>query len=121
MVDVVFLLLIYFLLTTTYSVPESTLSPSLQAVAQAGGEPSDFEPQIVRVVEGPNGLPVFRVGSRTFNDRAALTDLLKQLPMDGGVFVRSDSLLPFGALAEALQACNDAGFVGVTYLPGGGQ
>lgn len=119
MVDVVFLLLIYFLLTTTQSVPESTLSPALQAVAESGSEPRDLEPQVVRVELGASGEAVFVVGSRSMSTRAELTLVLERLPKEGGVFVRADGGLPFGPLAEALQACTDAGFIGVTYLPGG--
>ena len=40
------------------------------------------------------------------------------MPKEGGIFVRSSPGLQFAPIAEALQACEDAGFVGVTYVPG---
>lgn len=121
MVDVVFLLLIYFLLTSTVSIPESTLSPALQAITVSGGAPSDLEPQVITVEAGADGLPVYRVGARAVRTRAELTLILDLLPKEAGVFVRAAPDAPVDALAQALQACEDSGFIGVTYVPGGAR
>ena len=50
-------------------------------------------------------------------NKLELTQDLRQLPKDGGVFVRPSNEVPVSATAAALQACRDAGFDMVTYVP----
>ena len=51
MIDVTFLLLIYFMVTTVLVDKEDHLSPTLQTQRDAAtGEASDFQPQIVEVL-----------------------------------------------------------------------
>ena len=51
MIDVVFLLLAYFLITTVVTQREDRLTPNLQLERDAsGGETQDFEPQVVEVL-----------------------------------------------------------------------
>lgn len=121
LVDVVFLLLIYFLLTTTNAIPESALSPALQAITVSGGTPSDLEPQVIEIERLPSGETVYRIGSRSVSTHEALLEILRVLPKEAGVFVRATPEVRVDALAAALQACNDAGFTGVTYVPGAGR
>lgn len=115
MIDVIFLLLIFFMVTTTFSQPEAHLTPGLQQ-QRASGRASDFEPQIVDVLR-ENGVDVFRLGSRTFSAKAPLTEALRDLPKAPGVFVRVANNTDVGAAAAALQACRDAGFDRVSYVP----
>jgi biopolymer transport protein ExbD len=117
MVDVIFLLLIFFLLTTSYTPPEARLTPALQAQRVSGGRAADLEPQIV-LAELINGAPAYRVGERVLRDQTALQQLLASLPKEAGVFVRADDALPVRWPAAALQAAYDAGFTKVTYVPG---
>lgn len=117
MVDVIFLLLIFFLLTTSHAPPESRLTPALQAERVSGGRAADLEPQIV-LVESINGSPGFRIGERVIRDQDTLSDLLAGLPKEAGVFVRGAGELELRWGAAALQAAYDAGFSKVTYVPG---
>lgn len=117
MIDVIFLLLIFFMATTTLAPPESRLSPALAAERRDAGA-ADFVPQIVHV-RLLDGVAVFQFGSRTLRDKAALTALLRTLPKEQGVFVRVDDDAPVAAAAAAIQACRDAGFDRVTYVPQG--
>lgn len=115
MIDVVFLLLIYFMVTATW-VRERELPSTLDAVREGSGSVADLTPQIVEV-EMREGAPAFRMGARVLRQRAALTELLTALPKEGGVFVRGSGEVPWGAVAEALQAAHDAGFDRRTYVP----
>ncbi len=115
LIDVVFLLLIYFMLTLSFSVRESDLGSALQT-ERRGGTSTDLQPQIVHV-EMLDGRAVFRVAEQVFTTRGELTALLEKLPKERGVFVRVSNLPPVGAAAAALQACKDAGFRKVTYVP----
>ncbi len=116
MIDIIFLLLIYFILSTTYEPPESQLTPGLQTQRDASGRSSELTPQVVDVLE-IDGTPSFRLGARVMTSQSDLTDLLEQLPKDVGVIVRGAGNVPVHAATDALQAARDAGFVKVTYVP----
>lgn len=116
LIDVIFLLLIYFFLSTTYRPPESRLSPALQAERVEGGSRADFTPQIVDVGLF-EGRPGFQIGRQRVFDGASLTRLLERLPKEGGVFVRGGNDVEARWAIEALQAATDAGFLKVTYVP----
>lgn len=115
MIDVIFLLLIFFMATTTFSQPEAHLTPGLKE-QRATGRASDLEPQIVDVVRD-GGRDVFRLGVRTLPDKASLVAALRDLPREPGVFVRVSDDVRVESAAAAVQACRDAGFEKVSYVP----
>ena len=115
-IDVVFLLLIFFLVTATFQREEGRLSSAREAERASGGSGADLVPQIIDVRADDTG-PVFQIGERTMRDRPALEALLRPLPKDPGVFVRVYGSAPVHAVASALQACRDAGFVRISYVP----
>lgn len=88
----------------------------MQQDRKGAGKAADLAPQIVNV-ELVNGLPVFRIGTRALNSKSDLTEFLKTLPHEAGVFVRGSNLAPVHAIAAVLQATKDAGFTKVTYVP----
>lgn len=117
MIDVVFMLLMYFLLSTTLANPESDLATALRAQEQAGtSSASDFQPQVVEVVMD-SGRVLYRMGARELRTTQALGDLLRPLPKDPGVFVKVAGDVPVGDAAACIQACKDAGFIRVSYVP----
>lgn len=116
MIDIVFLLLIYFMVTSTLTPSESDLASALASERQEGGAAADFEPQIV-TVDALDGGAVFRIGDRTVTDQRELTVLLQALPKEGGVFIRGLDRAPIWAIAAAKQAAVDAGFTKRTYVP----
>lgn len=117
MIDIVFLLLIYFIVTATIRPPEDRLSTALQSAQQTGGAPSnDFRPQIVEVLT-VNGAPAYRLGARVMNDRAALLEALTPLPKDAGLFIKVHDGVPVGFAVVAVQTGKDVGFKQVTYVP----
>lgn len=118
LIDVIFLLLIFFMVTSSMSVPEAQLASALQVDRTAAGRASDLQPQIVHV-EMRDGRAAFRLGERVFFDKRELTSLLSALPKEGGVFVRVSDAVPVEAAAAALQASKDAGFSRVSYVPAG--
>ena len=117
MIDVIFLLLIYFVVSSTYTPPESELTPALRTERDAAGRSSDLTPQVVEVSR-EGAAVVYRVGAQRVTGRAELIALLRTLPRAPGVVVRgSDGATTEGAFG-AIQACRDAGFDKVTYVPG---
>ncbi len=116
MVDMIFLLLIYFLASTSYAPPESHLAPALMAQQIAGGRAADLQPQVVEVAPVA-GEPAFRIGEHVLRSSDALREVLESLPKDGGVFIKGSGNVATQWAIEAIQAARDAGFVKVTYVP----
>lgn len=116
MIDVVFLLLIFFITTSSLIETERELDAGILA-KKAANQPADLMPPIVDVVRGRDGF-VYRVGSREFTSQAELTNLLSQFDNKlESVFVRVSDDAPFGMAAAAIQAFKDAHFVHVVYRP----
>ena len=116
LIDVVFLLLIYFMVTSNLTRPEADLPSALKSDRQ-GGAAADLTPQIIWVERGADGRVAYRLGARLLFDKASLTAVLRELPREAGVFVRGRPDVPWEAVAGALQACEDARFEKVTYVP----
>ena len=116
MIDIIFLLLLYFILTTTHEPPESQLVPALQVQRDASGRSSQLTPQIVdvRLVDRA---PAFQIGANVVHTRFELTDILRRLPKEQGVIIRGDDRVTTRWAAAALQSARDAGFGKVTYVP----
>lgn len=117
MIDCTFLLLAYFLITTAVSRPENRLSSNLRIdqTAEAGAN-RDWQPQIVEVVAVEAGMR-YRLGTQVFEDKPSLTEALRPLRKESGLFVRVHDGVSVGFATAALQAGHDAGFNQVTYVP----
>lgn len=115
MIDVTFLLLAYFVITSGSGVNESKLSPNLR-VQQGSEVQDDLEPQVLEVLR-VDGVPVFRLGSVDLATRAELVAALDPLPREKGLFVRVHAGVEVAAAAAAIQCARDAGFEAVTYVP----
>ena len=118
MIDVVFLLLIFFMTTTSMVKTERELDSGIQVQKQSvRGKASDWEPAIVEIVANGGGF-VFRVGGREAASAAELTEILRLFPNKAdGAFVRVPDAAPFDLPAAAIQACKNAGFTAVSYVP----
>ena len=113
MIDVFFLLLVYFIVSTTLAIPEDELSAALRQQNEESA--SDLQPQLVEVL-AQGGSVVFKVGGQQLVSQEDLRELLTQLPKEAGVFLRVDDAAPVWAAAAALQACHDAGYEKLTYV-----
>ena len=116
MIDVTFLLLIYFILTTVFSPPEDQLTPALKVEQGSASEETDLEPQIVSVTS-IGSQQVYQIGDQTIPDRSQLAMILVRLPNDPGIIIRVDDAVTVGFAIAAVQEARDAGFERVTYVP----
>jgi len=115
MIDVVFLLLVYFLVTANFAQQERDLSSAVQA--EGGGvRVSELQPQIVEIILS-NGAVEFRIASRSVRSQESLSELLRSLPKEPGVAIRARRDVPISAVAAAMQASQDAGFTRRSYVP----
>ncbi len=118
LIDIVFLLIIFFLVTARFTSSEAELAAALQTQRQSGGKAADLQPQVVTVSVGPDGRVLYVIGERATHDKVSLTNILRELPKEGGAFLRVSDDAPVGAAAAAWQACKDAGFQNVSYVSG---
>ncbi len=117
LIDVVLFLLLYFMIAGTMAGEESLLASSLRTDKPGKGHGSDLQSQILFVEPG-GATARFRLGDRSVQDKAGLAVLLKQLPKDSGIIVKVAPQVRVESAASALQACKDAGFQKVSYVPG---
>ncbi len=117
MIDCVFLLLIFFMVTSSFNRTERELDTGLAAEARTVKAAGDLAPIVVEVIRGDGGF-VFKVGGRQLASREELTDVLRKIENKlDGAFVRADDDAPFLMASGAIQACKDAGFLKTTYAP----
>src|SRR5688572_23249135 len=117
MIDVVFLLLIYFLVTSSMIEEERELDSGIKVERASGQSARDLGPAIVDIV--PDGSEyVYRLGGRKITSAGELQSVLSQFENKlDGAFVRVDDGAPFDMAATAIQACKDARFLSVSYVP----
>ena len=117
LIDVTFLLLIYFMVSMVIAKPEDRLNPTIRTQdASASGSEADFQPQIVEVIL-VSGIPTYRLGQHDLATPQMLLEKLRGLPTDLGVFIRGGDGVSVGFTMAAIQAARDAGFEQVTYVP----
>ncbi len=119
MIDCVFLLLIFFMVTSSFNATERELDTGITKEEAAAQQASDLAPIIVEVVKSASGF-VFQVGGRQLATREELTDVLRQFDNKlDGAYVRAADDVPFLLASGAIQACKDAGFLKTVYAPQG--
>ena len=124
MIDVVFLLLIYFLLTLVFLDPEQSLLSQLPNIGQrqALAPMRDFEPVRIHLLPAPGRTPAVRIAvdGTTVEDYAQLEAELKRRRAiaDLPVIIQGADELAFDYLVRALDACHRAELFNVAFSAG---
>ena len=116
MIDVTFLLLVYFIVTTVFTTPEDLLTPALKVEDGASLMQQDLEPQIVQI-ELIDQIPAYTIGGHVCRDRMELAKVLLDLPTEPGLIIKVGSDVPIGFAVAAIQIARDSNFEKVTYVP----
>jgi biopolymer transport protein ExbD len=118
MIDVVFLLLIFFLVTTTFVRPERQLLSAIQSnEREAVKKQSLLDPALVDVQKLGTDV-VYKLGAITTDDIEEIRKVLQGFDNKSeGAFVRVSDNVPFEYAARAIGACRSSGFASVAYLP----
>lgn len=120
MIDVVFLLLIFFMTTSSFSPTEREIDTGIRTVKATAAQMAtqDLQPTIIEVVPGAGGDFVYRLGAREIASQTELTEQLRLLEnQTAGAFVRCVDDAPFDMAVAAIQSCKSARFLNVTYVP----
>ena len=118
MIDVVFLLLIFFLVTTTFIKPEKQLLSNIVVEqTDAGIQISDLEPAVIDIFRVGNTV-FFQMGGIKTSDPSKLDQILSSFPnKNEGGFVRVGKDVPFERAAQIIGMLKSNGFENVSYLP----
>ncbi|MFT4703612.1 MAG: biopolymer transport protein ExbD [Bradymonadia bacterium] len=114
LIDVVFLLLIFFLVTATTATADQSVIP-VDLPSGPSGEQSGEDEQVTLTVEGVGRFVLQRGGNAELIEgdledvRAALERIHAELP-DRAVFLRGDRNVPYGVVMEALDVARTIGF-----------
>jgi biopolymer transport protein ExbD len=119
MIDCVFLLLIFFIVTSSFHKTERELDPAIKVQKTSLSSASaDLAPAIVEIVRNAAGTYIYKVGGREMTSTAELTEVLRQFDNKiDGAFIRVEDDAPFQMAADAIQASKNARFSLVFYVP----
>ncbi len=120
MIDVVFLLLIFFMTTSSFSPTEREIDTGIRTVRASAEQMAkeDLQPVMVDIVPSGSGGFAYRLGARDIATQAELTEQLKLLEnQTAGAFIRAVDEAPFDMAVAAIQSCKSARFLNVTYVP----
>ncbi len=120
MIDVVFLLLIFFLTTTSFVQPEQDLDTAISTRdSSADDARTELEPAVVTLARN-EGQTLIRFGAVTTTDLSRIAEMLNGFSNKApGAFVEVGEGVPFGDAARAMSVCRAAGFQPVTWLAPG--
>ena len=123
MIDVIFLLLIFFMSTLAFNPPEGVLNSQLaEAGLTPAAEPPDFEPILIRLVAiGESGGP----GITIFCDELEMAGLValrghlmtRREIADVPVVIQAVGTVPFGSMAAVLDICHAVDLRQVAFSP----
>jgi biopolymer transport protein ExbD len=123
MIDVVFLLLIFFVCTSTVNQLEGRLPSHLSQLGPGTGPAAaDFPPHVIRVQRVPDGV-VMQLGETRCTTRERLVEELRKIRTSDEVpvLIKGQGTVPFGDMVAALDACYQAGFQRVAFSTQGGE
>lgn len=128
MIDVVFLLLIFFICTANFQPIEQTLPTSLVlSGSQNVDAPVEQEPELEEIIlrsETSDGTTGWQVNGQPAASTQRLLEILRSLAtIDPGlpVIVDADGGTPLGEVINAYDLSRGAGFVTVRFAAGGGE
>jgi len=115
MIDVVFLLLIFFMCTMSFHAPEKNLPAQMPALAQPVAL-EEFPPTRVWIRQTHQG-HLLTCDDQPCGDFTALHAMLsaRRRIADVPVVIGSDQDIPFGLLVNALDTCYDVGLTRVAF------
>jgi biopolymer transport protein ExbD len=116
MIDVTFLLLIYFIVSTVISSPEDQVVTSITIEKGSEVDPSLLEPQVI-TVGVVDAKPAYTIGNKVLFDRKQLAAVLSSLLQEPGVVIKVKDGAHSGFAIAAIQEARKAGFEKVTYVP----
>jgi len=109
LIDILAILLIFFIVTTTFKSEEPQIQIVLPESKTAIETPADKAPVLLVVTKDGR----IAIGKQFFDDDAALVAELKRIKADGetgNIAMKADDGAPFGSIIKVIDAMQEAGF-----------
>lgn len=118
MIDVVFLLLIFFLVTTTMAAPERQLDPAIAVDRDARGQSVlQLQPLVIDIYR-EQGVAVYRAGATWGESLSTIMPIIDNYPdPSAGAIINLSDGVPFNMAAQAINAVREADFEAVSLVP----
>jgi len=125
MVDVVFLLLIFFMCTSSFTQIEDKLPTQLSRIAPGTSQSTDLPPVRISLQRSASGAVLISCENAVFSE-SQYPDLVKKLEQlraidDIRVIIEGQGSIPFGLMVKALDACYLADLSRVAFSAKGSQ
>jgi biopolymer transport protein ExbD len=126
MVDVVFLLLIFFMCTSSFTQIENNLPTQMSRIGPGASQRStDLPPVRIALQRSASGAVLITCENEVFSE-SQYADLVKKLEQlraidDVRVIIEGQGTVPFGSMVKALDACYLADLGRVAFLAKGSQ
>ncbi len=125
MVDVVFLLLIFFMCTSSFTQVEDNLPTQLSGIAPGTSQSTDLPPIRISLQRSASGSVLITCENEVFNESQYM-DLVKKLEQlraidNVRVIIEGQGSIPFGLMVQALDACYLADLTRVAFSAKGSQ
>ncbi len=115
MIDIVFLLLIFFLVNSSFRPVERQIESQLTDTSAAVQAPLD--PLVIRLQASAERFQ-FRVGGRDFPNRTMLVEWLREWPeREQQIMIVAPAAAPVELAILTLNDCRNLGFANVSYVP----
>jgi len=108
LIDVVFLLLVFFLVATRFAQEDRELDVLLPTASTAAAVTSEPNEIAINITQDGH----YFVGGQTLDDTGlllALNEAVASNPLGQTVIIRADQRVPFQFVANAMNLCNTAG------------
>lgn len=116
LLDVVLFFLLYFIVAGSLAPLEGELAATLSTDRKGGGAGSSALTAQVLRIEPAEGGARYRMGDRVMGTRDELLAVLRALPKEPGVVIKSADDVAVRWAATAVQCAKDAGFTKVSYV-----
>ncbi len=115
MIDVVFLLIIFFLLSSHLAKQESQLELSLPVAASGDDDPQNALPRITINIQEDGTLSLAGRQVESLDLQIRLADAVVDFGKDVEVRIRCSRLVPYEFVQPVMLACTSSGVWNVTY------
>lgn len=121
MIDVVFLLLIFFMCTSSFSKPEKELDIS-STVPGESSKVTEFEPIRIALTNSAAGVAILCDSTPCSDIPALIRELTRRRQLaDASVIVEGSGRVPFEVMIHAVETAKHAKFTNVAFSVGAGR
>ena len=118
MIDVVFLLLIFFLVTTSFRTPTQSVVTAIVSPNNTPAATLDDVEQVTLAVGNQSGNIGYKMGGIQTNDISKVGELLKKLkPRSVQILVKVGDEIPFQSAVSVIELCKGCGHKSAAWFP----